>query len=76
MESNGVAMARQVIAGTVPLALLFAWAEQFGRKRFDPGDTETLYVVLLVRLLQEQGADLGTVQRELAELIQYTGEGL
>lgn len=76
MKGYGVQMAEQYVDGSIDLPALFRWAETFGRSKYDPRDTETLYIASLVLMLRSRDASPEEVQRELVTLLEPTGGGI
>ena len=66
MRSAAYQVADAYVNGKTSLNSVISWAEQFGRKRFDPADTESLYISALVMGLKAEGALESTIKEELA----------
>ena len=73
MKGYGVQMVEQFLEGSLPLLGLFAWAESFGRTKYDPRDTETLYIAAFLLNLRSHDAEPEAVRRELVTLLEPSG---
>ena len=55
---------------------LFGWADAFGKSKYDPRDTESLYIAAFLLNLRSNNVSPDDVQRELTALVEPTGGGI
>jgi hypothetical protein len=73
VKGYGVQMAEQYVDGSIDRTTLFDWAWMYGRTKYDPKDTETLYIAVLILNLRSADASPEEVQRELVALLEPSG---
>ena len=76
MKSYGVQMVEQFLEGSLPLLGLFGWADAFGKSKYDPRETESLYIAAFLLNLRSNNVSPDDVQRELTALVEPTGGGI
>ena len=66
MKSYGTQLVEQFVDGDLPLIALYNWADQWGRKGFDPEDKEDVYLSALLQGFKANDRPRHEVMRELA----------